>query len=345
MPLAINNSRILKLLCLVLLMTLAVVSHGTQAINNSDLKNQLKIRIADDKRDIQAYIALATIELEQGDLISTEATVKSALRYARKPQSKLELYTLGIILEDRRQDFKAALRYYKRGKRIKGSDHAAALHLAMAKVYLRARNFGDARLLLQQSLAAESMNNEEAETVLASLQRIERALALTNSDFAYEKSISRGEIARLLNRDLGVTRLLGVSAVKSVGETSDQGLTDYTGSVFAEDIIASHRLNLRSFRIRNGAFNPDRQLTRSELALLVEDLLHFKFNISRTSFIGTESPFSDLSSSATGFNAVMSAVTRGLMKGREDGTIGPTDLVSGAEAVLVLHNLNQMLQK
>ena len=118
-----------------------------------------------------------------------------------------------------------------------------------------------------------------------------------------------------------------------------------TGSVFAEDIIASHRLNLRSFRIRNGAFNPDRQLTRSELALLVEDLLHFKFNISRTSFIGTESPFSDLSSSATGFNAVMSAVTRGLMKGREDGTIGPTDLVSGAEAVLVLHNLNQMLQK
>ena len=139
--------------------------------------------------------------------------------------------------------------------------------------------------------------------------------------------------------------MLGVSAVKSVGETSDQGLTDYTGSVFAEDIIASHRLNLRSFRIRNGAFNPDRQLTRSELALLVEDLLHFKFNISRTSFIGTESPFSDLSSSATGFNAVMSAVTRGLMKGREDGTIGPTDLVSGAEAVLVLHNLNQMLQK
>ena len=101
-------------------------------------------------------------------------------------------------------------------------------------------------------------------------------------------------------------------------ETSDQGLTDYADSEYSSDILASHRLN-SSFRITNGAFNPSKSMTRGELAMLVEDILYAKYQISRTAFIGTASPFSDLKSNATSFNAVMSAVTRGLMQGREDG--------------------------
>jgi hypothetical protein len=126
---------------------------------------------------------------------------------------------------------------------------------------------------------------------------------------------------------------------------SDQGLIDYFYSDYREAIVQVHRLGLRSMRIKNGAFQPDRALTRVELALLIEDVLHAELDIGRTQFIGTDSPFSDLSSNHTGFNAVMTAVTRGLMQGNQDGVISPDALVSGAEVILVLHNLESILNK
>ena len=99
------------------------------------------------------------------------------------------------------------------------------------------------------------------------------------------------------------------------------------------------------FKIKNGAFNPNQSMTRVDLALLIEDVLHAKYGVSRTRFIGTDSPFGDLKSSHTGFNAMMTAVTRGLMQGNQDGNIMPDELVSGAEAILVLHNLDNILNE
>ena len=173
--------------------------------------------------------------------------------------------------------------------------------------------------MLGLSLAADAMNNERA-GMLAHVQQIERAVAITQSNFAYSASINRAEIAELLNRDLKMSEYIPQPEAESV-ETSDQGLTDYADSKYSSDILASHRLNFRSFRITNGAFKPSKSMTRGELAMLVEDILYAKYQISRTAFIGTASPFSDLKSNATSFNAVMSAVTRGLMQGREDGTM------------------------
>jgi tetratricopeptide (TPR) repeat protein len=312
---------------------------------SSEEEQRLTGLIEKDKRDIPAYIALAGLELAREDISAASTTIKQGLRYARGSQDKLELRTLGIRLEDQNLDFKAALRHYRRAVRIKESSHFAAVHLAMAKVYLRARNFQQANELLRLSLRADSLNNEAAETALKRLQTMERAILVTNSPFAYAKSITRGEVTRLLNEDLEVGQYFKSTSSGSIGETSDQGLTDYADSGFADDILLIHRLNLRSFRISNGAFKPDREMTRRELALLVEDLLYLKFKVSRTSFIGTESPFSDLPSSATSFNAFMTAVTRGLMQASENGAIMPGQRVSGAEAILVLHNLKQMLQR
>ena len=324
-----------------LLMTALVGATNAQAADRQALLDKL----ASDKRDLESYIALTGLELTENNLEEAKNVQKRGLRYARENDDKLALRTLGIQIARVDRNAKRALSEYKRGVRVKTSDAYPALHFAMAEVYFDSRDFAEARAMLGLSLAADSMNNERAEAMLAHVQQVERAVAITRSEFAYSASINRAEVARLLNQDLAMGQHIPQANAKSVGETSDQGLTDYASSDYKDDILASHRLNLRSFRVTNGAFSPEKAMTRGELAMLVEDILHANFQISRTAFIGTASPFSDLKSSSTSFNAVMSAVTRGLMQGREDGTIGPEDLVTGAESILVLHNLKQILQR
>ena len=324
-----------------LLMTALVGATNAQAADRQALLDKL----ASDKRDLESYIALTALELTENNLEEAKNVQKRGLRYARENDDKLALRTLGVQIARVDRNAKRALSEYKRGVRVKTSDAYPALHFAMAEVYFDSRDFAEARAMLGLSLAADSMNNERAEAMLAHVQQVERAVAITRSEFAYSASINRAEVARLLNQDLAMGQHIPQANARSVGETSDQGLTDYASSDYKDDILASHRLNLRSFRVTNGAFSPEKAMTRGELAMLVEDILHAKFQISRTAFIGTASPFSDLKSSGTSFNAVMSAVTRGLMQGREDGTIGPEDLVTGAESILVLHNLKQILQR
>ena len=325
-------------LCLLGIVSFAITAHASDAQPHAD-------RIAADKRDIAAYIGLIDQQIAAGEQKAASKTQKRALRYARVLTEKLALRTQGIRIWGLSKNDKKALGEYKRGLRVKGSDQYPALHLAMARVYNANRQFEPAKAMLRLSLAADAMDNEAAESLLLQIQQVERAVAITNSAFAYDAQINREAVARLLNQELSVATYLDLPKAVSVGETSDQGLTDYEASTYAEDILSTHRLNLRSFRITNGAFLPQKAMTRGELALLVEDILYVKFGISRTAFIGTASPFADLSSNNTSFNAIMSAVTRGLMQGRENGSIGPSELVSGAEAILVLHNLNQILKR
>ena len=220
---------------------------------SSEEEQRLAVLIEQDKRDIPAYIRLAGLELTRADISAASKTIKQGLRYARASQDKLELRTLGIRLEDQNLDFKAALRHYRRAIRLKESSDFAPVHLAMANVYLKARNFQEANELLRLSLRADALNNEAAETALKQLQTMERAILITNSPFAYANSITRGEVTRILNADLAIDQFVKSPSGKTVGETSDQGLTDYADSAFAEDILLTHRLNLRSFRISNGS--------------------------------------------------------------------------------------------
>ena len=97
----------------------------------------------------------------------------------------------------------------------------------MAEVYFDNRNFPETREMLGLSLAADAMNKEQAESMLAHVQQIESAVAITQIKYAYSASINWAEIARLLNRDIRMSGYIPQPKAKSVGETSDQGLTDH----------------------------------------------------------------------------------------------------------------------
>lgn len=309
-------------------------------------KLKYEAALAYDQREARAYLGIGQVLYDQGDYEAAEDMVDKGMRYDRDPTVKLDLKTLAIKV-DNAMDNKRGTRYhYRNARRISGYEEHAEVHLAMARVYMDERDFDEARTMLEMSLKSRSPSNVEAEQLLSGLQTIERALAITDSKLAFASSINKGQIAKLLVTDLQIANKLGADLESgSVGEKSDQGLTDYQDSAYRESILAAHRLGLRSFRIRNGAFSPDKAVTRADLAFLIEDVLHAKFDVSRTRFIGTDSPFADLPSNHTAFNAMMTSVTRGLLQGNQDGKIQPDELVSGAEAILVLHELDGILNQ
>ncbi|MFT4633540.1 MAG: tetratricopeptide (TPR) repeat protein [Candidatus Pseudothioglobus sp.] len=300
-----------------------------------------------DRKNASAYLGLGRLYLAGGQFDKSAEAIKSGLKYTKSKLEKLDLLATSIRLENTRGDYKKAKSYYNKAKRIRGAETHAEIHVAMANTAIATQKFKDAEKLLKTALTIESPFTAEAVETLENMQLIEKALVITDSEFAYSSSITRAQVAYLLTHQLQIQAEIDTSASteSTIGEMSDQGLIDYFDSDYRDAIVQVHRLGLRSMRIKNGAFQPNSAFTRVELALLIEDVLHAKFDVSRTQFIGTDSPFSDLSSNHTGFNAMMTSVTRGLMQGNQDGVISPDALVSGAEAILVLHNLESILNK
>ncbi|MEX1237388.1 MAG: tetratricopeptide repeat protein [Pseudomonadales bacterium] len=330
-----------------------LVKEATAALQAGDLamaKLKFEAALGYDQRDAAAYHGLARIHLAQGDLDACEDAIKKGQRYVsrRDDRLRLDLYAVSIGLANARDDFRDARRDYRRALRVGGDDEHAEIHLAMARAHIKAKEYDDARELLNQAIGIPGKYRDEAAATLANMQLIERAAAVSDSDLVYAPQVTRAQVARLLYDELGIVQKMGDTALlakTAVGETSDQGLTDYADHANQAAIVAVHRMGVRSLNIRNGAFKPGQPISRLELAIIVEDVLAVKQDISRTRFIGTESPYSDLSSNSTGFNAVMTAVTRGLMQVDQSGEIRPNDLVSGAETILVLQKLDSILDK
>lgn len=329
------------------------LSHkGRQALARADYTGAVASfseAIEADRRAVDAYVGISRAYWHQGLAMEGDKSVKKGLRYARKTSHVLQLYALGIqlgTLLDEPKGIKKSRSYYNRAKRVKNSDKHAELHLAMALAWIKARRLDRAKPLLEKVLALDSELDQEADRAYQRLQLIERASAggVTDNQLAYRSSVSRAEIASLLINEIQLAQILDRDVyTPSQGETSDQALTDYQDHAKREDILTVHRLGLRSLKIRNGKFSPDKSVTRLDLALIIEDILFLKEAISRTRFIGNPSPFSDLKTSSTGFNAMMTAVTRGLIEARDNGQIQPAAEVSGAETVLVLRRFKKML--
>lgn len=329
-----------------------LTQQGNQALASGDYPRAVAIlsqAIEADKKAVDAYVGISRAYWQQGLATEGEKAAKKGLRYARKISDVLELHTLRIRLATLLDDpnaIKKARSYYNRANRVKYSDKNAELHLAMALAWIKAERLDKAKPLLEKVLVLDNEWVQQADKAYQTIQLIERASAGGKSinKLAYQSSVSRAEIASLLVNEIQLAKILDkdVSTV-SQGETSDQALTDYQDHPKREDILTVHRLGLRSLKIRNGKFSPDKAVNRLDLALIIEDILFLKEAISRTRFIGNPSPFSDLKTSNTGFNAMMTAVTRGLIEGRDDGQIQPQANVSGAETVLVLRRLKKNL--
>jgi hypothetical protein len=95
-------------------------------------------------------------------------------------------------------------------------------------------------------------------------------------------------------------------------------------------------------------FHPNDTMSRAEFALLIEDVLARVTGEQglKTKYFGQRSPFPDVRGDLPYFNAVQTAVSHNLMepKNRIQGTFGPMDPVSGADALLAIRTMKDELR-
>ena len=324
-------------------------AEAAEAAGNYAAAAALYEAAAQEDRDPETYIKAARAHLAAGNIEEGDKVAKRGLRRIKIYRQQFDLMAIRVrlaTLDEYPAGLRRARAIFADAKRTNREDDHAELHLAIGLAYLKDQDLEEAIPLLEKALQAEDETwQAEASAALKRSQLIQRVMASSEdtAQYAFAPSINRAEMASLLVNWLNLPDHVEIDNTPNRNENSDQGLNDYADNKHKEAILAVHRAGLRSLRIRNGKFDADTAITREALALVVEDILHLKQNISRTQFIGTSSPYGDVKSSSTGFNAIMTAVSRGLIQAGQDGNFHPSEAASGAEVLATLQRLKELL--
>ena len=242
---------------------------------------------------------------------------------------------------------------------------ASAPYFYMAGAESARFNYAAAAAHYNKVLELKGDYTEEANRKLVIVQKIQRAQpgSRNGKTIAWIPKISRADVAALFIDELRLERLYkDVSAKKAKGFEKPKKQQDYNpklskGELASTDIeghpmqsVIETILKLGVRGLENdptASFHPNKKITRAEFALMIQDVL---VKVSRdrtieTQFIGETSPFPDVRPDLYYYNAARVVVSRNLMqvKRKATGEFGPSDPVLGADALLVLRDLKEML--
>jgi hypothetical protein len=221
-------------------------------------------------------------------------------------------------------------------------------------------DFRRAEPLLQKVVGSRDAGKwiKKANAVYENVQKISRAasyhiLSGVALKIAILDSVSRGDVAALLVSELDIDKLFaGRIRVKSQEKEAPYTPADMLNHPFRDEVATVMKWNIRGLApiydatTRANLFKPDLHVDRKELALMLEDVLvriTGQHNIA-TQNIGQNSPFPDVEKSVGWFNAAMTMTTRGLMKSELSGEFRPNDLVTGADLLLAVVTLRNVIK-
>ena len=164
--------------------------------------------------------------------------------------------------------------------------------------------------------------------------------------------VSRGDVAALMVSELKLDSLFaGRIRVRSQEKEAEFTPADMLDHPFKDEVATIMKWNVRGLSpiydstTRAYLFKPQIIVNRKDLALMLEDVLiqiTGQEKIASQS-IGQNSPFPDVTSTVGWFNAVMTVTTRGLMKPKLSGEFQPDDPVTGADLLLAIVTLRDVL--
>ena len=296
-------------------------------------------------------------------------SLKKADKTAKEPSEKFAVYVTAIRVYTHAKPKKwlsKAVKYYKKALELEEISEKdliyyktkASLYYFMGKAYLEAYEFRKA-----EEMFAEVLNSPpgkwhpKAEELYRKVQKIVRASAqytLTNvaKKIAVKDRIVRADVAVLLVDELHLDKFFA-GRIPSTNKPEPEFIpADILNHVFKDEILTVISWKIRGLEpvydpvTKAYLFKPDEPLTRKELAFILEDLL-IKITGDQTlatKFFGqTVSPYPDVPPTAPWFNAVMNVVTRGLMETDLSGAFRPNDYVDGAELLLAIVRLRNIM--
>jgi tetratricopeptide (TPR) repeat protein len=205
---------------------------------------------------------------------------------------------------------------------------------------------------------------KEADKEYAIIQKIQRAMpgSVVGKKIALLDQITRADVAALFIEELEIDELFRKrtpkkfdAAFKDPEKKFVSGeyvkvppATDIEDHVLKVDIDAVIAIGIKGLQpYPDHTYKPYKIITRAEFAMMIEDIL-IKItgdeNLA-TRFIGNESPFPDLRSDLSFFNAVMVCTTRNILEVKDvsTGEFDPKGSVSGAESLLSIRILKSQL--
>ncbi len=314
---------------------------------------------------------------QQAEKEHQKIDIKRAIKYLDKSEDKAEgdtekfiYHVTGIRVYTEghpKKWLKKAKNHYEDALDLKKVNEAdlpyyqtrSAAHYFMGVAYYKAYEFRKAEETLAKVISAKPAKwHDRANTLYKKVQKIVRACGqytLTDvaKKIAIKDAITKADVAALLVDELHLDRFLaGRIPIKSQIPKADFIPADALNHIFKNEIIIVTKWNVRGleaqydYTTRAYLFKPQSFVKRKELAFILEDLLIKLTGNEKlsTAYFGAENtPFPDVPSNVAWFNAVMNVTTRGLMEPELSGEFRPEDYVDGAELLLAVMKLRNVM--
>ena len=317
-----------------------------------------------------AGLALTTAQAAKtaGDVETAEKGFKEALKLADKAQSlgrKIPgvfiAKAIVITMKNEGKDAKTWLgeveKEYNKALKLKPKN-AEALY-RRGYCYKNAYEFSKAADDFRKVLDLKKGFATQAKKQLEIVQKIERTGPCTDvgKKIVLVEQLRRADIAALFVLELHIDKLIGKKppddsspdfqvsgdtletapdSIVSMAEVTD--IDGHWAKTYIMDIVKHGIRGLELYP--DHTFHPDRLVNRGEFALMVQDVLIAVTGDKdlAAKYSGTESPFPDVNLSHPAYNAICTAVGRGVMDAGMNGEFGPNKPISGPDALLTIRN-------
>ena len=311
-------------------------------------------------------------------LEESENLLEKALTKAEGPNEELsvQLFAMRTItaraegddwIEDVEDHFDDALEVFEDHPDLQASKAEPWYYFGQSNE--KALRFEDAQNAFTQVLELNRGFTREANHAMEQLNKIFRAQPGTRHgrELAMIEQITRADMAALLMQELKLADLYSRNATEQRGELNYESPTkdfippgesklerplasDISEHPLREDIETVLKLQVRGLESNpQFLFFPNKEITRAEYALMLEDVLIqvTQDSAQSTRFVGDTSPFVDVRPDAYYYNAARTLVSRNIMQLQDKvrGEFGPDRAVAGADALLSLRLLKDELQR
>jgi hypothetical protein len=309
-----------------------------------------------------AYAGMSLVHALQGDFRRAHREVEKGLDYSPGNPNCLIARGRVFSLEKRGDDWlEKAISQFDRV--LKSQPDNSEAQFFKGDACKAAYRFADAAaaysLVVEKKDEWSAAANAEWELV----QKIVRAAPSTEkgNEIALIPALSRADLAVLLLEEMKLKDVLasklsteaesGFRAPESeqlsaVAETHDfpaHDMGDHWAKHWIRDILDLGAME----SYPDSTFRPEEKITRGEFAMVVQRVLvqttHDKSL--ETKYFGETSHFSDVSSGHPAYNAIVLAVNRGIMRPNLDGSFGLMSSVSGADALLMIRDFQNVLRQ
>lgn len=299
-----------------------------------------------------AYVGVGLVLGEKGNFEDAFRNMDLADRYARTDAHRIAYHTGMIRLYtkyDKDNWLERAESHFSRAIDIDGNHPSPRYFMALA--YKKGGEYDRASMQFRKVLELKKAYVEQADQGWEEVQRIVRAMpgSKVGKEIAVLGRITRADVAALFVEEMNLQKIFAdrnLSVKNTTEDDADPEVSDYRNHVLKADIEIVNTLGVKGLELVGDRFDPDAEITRSDFALMIEDIL-VKVTGEKgiqTKYIDAASPFRDIDDGYYAKNAIMTCTTRGIMKADLYGYFRGEAPVSGAEALLVIRRLNEALK-